>query len=616
MLLNTSMVAARTKAKPPESHMKPEAGTLNNGVLFLRQGTMNLISNRVIVPVTFRYNGLVDQFNRLLNSLGKIRVYLKEANITEDSYRQEIELLQLNLHETASRVQKFFYGYQITHAVPVNRRRRGAVNFVADIGQVLFGFATDSQINNVNAALGNLSRQTDESLHRMNIMTQVVGLNAARLDKLRKAQIGTVNAVDNLTVKVKDVRGDVNNLSKKVSVDHAFNQVSLKMLALYARVEIVIAGIKNMFAGIFNENIIDDKFLLHILSEVKRTGHQLLLPDDYLSLHIYKQITKITSIYDRVSDSFVMYLAIPTNGALELPKFGLFRLRHFPVPVTNGHGLVMKYQSLPNYIAISDQYFIELEDIHQCQAVANTYYCSTSNPLFRFENSNRCSAKLFTGTDHLTFCSHWFAHSAEDKFIKVNNEYYYYVNGSKQIQIVCSNSSLNKEITLTGLGSVKLGPDCEGLGTGLLLPASLATYEKEMNIDIFHKPKQIELDLLNTSILPITDGWIVHNITKDLDKDLSLKEIMNMINMKSSQPIKYFSYTVSKVELYVVWMITAILIAAGIYIWRTVRVQTDEQHDYEVPLPPRLPPLNALKYTTDNLHYMTVSTDSGLSSHR
>ena len=252
LLLVPEMVTAKAEDSQPEIPIKPQGGSLRSGVLFLRQGELQLISNRVIVPVTFRYNGLVDQFSRLLNSLGKIKLFLREANITEESYKQEIDVLQSSLHEKASRVQKFFYGFQISHGVPASRRRRGAINFVADIGNVLFGLATDAQIENVNAALGNLSRQTDESLHRMNIMTQVVGLTAARLDKLREAQIGSVNAVDELTVKVKNVRDDLSNLEKRVSVDHAFNRVSLKMLALYSRTEILIAGIKDMFTGVFN----------------------------------------------------------------------------------------------------------------------------------------------------------------------------------------------------------------------------------------------------------------------------------------------------------------------------------------------------------------------------
>ena len=129
---------------------------------------------------------------------------------------------------------------------------------------------------------------------------------------------------------------------------------------------------------------------------------------------------------------------------------------------------------------------------------------------------------------------------------------------------------------------------------------------------------EIELDLLNTSILPVTDGWMVHNITKSLDRDLSLKEIINNMKMQPSQLIDYSSYTVSRMEFYAVWLITALLIVAAVYIWRTAKVETAEindHHVYEIPLPPRLPPLNALKYSADNMHYMTVSLDSGLSSH-
>ena len=108
-----AVVTAKAEDRSHPNEIKPEGGTLSKGVLFIRQGGLHVNSNRVIVPVSFRYNGLLEHYSMLLTSLGKVKTIMKQANITEQSYHQEVDILQKSLHETSSRVQRFFYSYQI-----------------------------------------------------------------------------------------------------------------------------------------------------------------------------------------------------------------------------------------------------------------------------------------------------------------------------------------------------------------------------------------------------------------------------------------------------------------------------------------------------------------------
>ena len=485
---------------------------------------MRVINSRVICPVKFRYNGLLTRFGNLLEGVDGILRSINEKNFTESEMISDIEGLKDELRRNVARITDFFYSFRVTHS---NRSKRGAVDIVGTVAHSLFGLATDEQIRQVDIAINNLNTQSDEILKNLDIITSVVELTTDKLKYLRQSQIKSINSISKLYSQVQLASKDINNLGQQALLEHAFSKVGITLLENFMRADELLTGIKNMFAGVFDENIINNKFLLHILSSIKLSGHRLLLPDDSLHLNTYKSILKISSVYDVYNDCFIFLLSIPTYSALQLPTFELYKLIIFPTPLKEAQGAVIKYMDMPKHIAISKNLFIEMQDLDLCKKVNNNYFCELNTGLNTFDYNTRCSAKLFElKEDYLKYCDYRFSHAAQNRVVKVQNTYFYYFNDSLDIEIVCQNASENKHVVLKGLGRVDLAPKCEGLGRGWLLPSSIASYSTERVVKTFHVPKKFSLPLLNTTYLPMINVSELVNITKELGGDITLKLLM------------------------------------------------------------------------------------------
>lgn len=67
---------------------------------------------------------------------------------------------------------------------------------VGSIASTLFGLATESQLEGLNNILTNINELTDENASKLNILNKIVELSTDRIDKMRHAQIKTLNSIE------------------------------------------------------------------------------------------------------------------------------------------------------------------------------------------------------------------------------------------------------------------------------------------------------------------------------------------------------------------------------------------------------------------------------------
>ena len=117
-----------------------------NGILFVERGLLFNINSRVVVPIIFKTTQIENSYLNLLNELENICAEVKLENKTElNEFLVDVETLKYGVELTFKRVVKFFNGIKVTRT----RQKRGAINFIGDIGSVLFGLSTEEQLGEV-----------------------------------------------------------------------------------------------------------------------------------------------------------------------------------------------------------------------------------------------------------------------------------------------------------------------------------------------------------------------------------------------------------------------------------------------------------------------------------
>ena len=69
----------------------------------------------------------------------------------------------------------------------------------------------------------------------------------------------------------------------------------------------------------------------------------------------------------------------------------------------------------------------------------------------------------------------------EDYFCNVDGEYFFSINGTRVLELLCVNNMENAQIKLTGLGSIKIKNKCFAKYNTLLLTGS-NTFKSNKNI--------------------------------------------------------------------------------------------------------------------------------------
>ena len=551
-----------------------------HGTLFLELGKLHAANSRVIVPVSFGYSNLLESYSNYLFEVDEVIKVINRGNTTSlSTYINELESLKEDLRGGLNTLNEFFHSFRLTG----KRKRRGAFNIIGTISNSLFGLVTEDQLNKVKGALGNLENISDKNLKDLNIVKSVISLNVNRMTKLRKAQEKTFLGLAKLSQQMKITVDQINKLSQATKIEQTLSDLKVNFLKLFMETDRLVGGVKNIFSGIVDEHLISTKFILHMLHEIKAQGHFPILPDDYLNARIYRKIIKVTAFYDSVVHRVQILFSVPTFSSQKLPVFDLFSIDHFPLPI-KGVDSVIKFKNLPKFFAKAKKYHWNLESLEDCRHFQGLYFCDIKNGLFDLTSPNSCSAHLFQKMDDfLEFCPHSFSSKASNTFLKIQNELYYYINSTLDLEFNCPDPSYNKHVTLSGLGSLTFGPGCIATGAGLLFPASVASYADTVNLEYYHTPKTFSVNILNTTYLPFDNGKIIANITKENFRDLSLEELQFLYNLGNTNHVHRNFHRFDIVDAVIFLSVVAVGLVLARKWYSDYRKEILASHTYEVP---------------------------------
>ena len=173
------------------------------------------------------------------------------------------------------------------------RQKRGAINFIGDIGSVLFGLSTEEQLGEVKDALTKIDKLSNNNLRKLNIFKAVVKIEDERIIRMQRVQIKVSNNVARLQNNLRNATIKINILEQKIQLEHILNNLGLNFLELQLNVNEITSGLRSMIRGKVDENIVSSKFLLNVLKDIKEAGHNLILPNnDYKNSFYYYNSSK------------------------------------------------------------------------------------------------------------------------------------------------------------------------------------------------------------------------------------------------------------------------------------------------------------------------------------
>ena len=523
---------------------------LSNGVVYIEQNDLVLSNNYVIVPITFTFEHLINNVFKIREGIDNTLGFVPSNNSDPflNMLVNDLNVLKEEVIGEISKIYDFFYSLR-----PVNtRQKRGAINFIGEIASTLFGVATTEQLSALDTALSNFHELSEENANKLNILNKVVQLSTSEIDKLRKSQIATMRAVSGLLNTTKELANFENDLAKRQVVSHSFSKLALSLLELAESSDVLIDGVRTMFSGKIDERIISNKFFGSILNKVTQGGHKLLTSKTN-ELLVYKVITTVSSFFDTELKVIKYFLALPITNDIRLPTFKLNKIYSFPVPVKNAPGVYVEFVNLPNYIATSHEYFVELDSLSECKEVQSTHYCSLKSSLRSYGLSDTCASLMYKGNclNCITKCAHLFSHDRPTRFLRIHDILFYFVNKTVNLEVLCENATANAHMALESFGYLYLGNECQALGDGILLPPALSFMGTSENLE-FNTPITFESKLLNSSYFPQEiDGTILLNMTKSEGHGLDLNSILKIWEESTTHrmytadigfPYHYFSY--------------------------------------------------------------------------
>ena len=103
---------------------------------------------------------------------------------------------------------------------------------------MLFGTATEDQINKVEEGLSQINDMSKENLRKLNIVTSIVNINTQRVSKLKNVQIKIANDVSRLYNNLANVTIKINVNSEQIQLEHIINRLSFSFIYSLVRMEI------------------------------------------------------------------------------------------------------------------------------------------------------------------------------------------------------------------------------------------------------------------------------------------------------------------------------------------------------------------------------------------
>lgn len=369
------------------------------------------------------------------------------------------------------------------------RKKRGMINFLGSLSNILFGTATQAQIDAIHKKIAVLDSLTEKerillNVHSTTLNVTIRNMNSmhAALDRLSSAVNISHNIIRKFTLKTLELQGEQKLFQALLDLELALGHISTDILDFKL-------GLQALLQTYVTPTIVSDKQLLEILQEASFRPPGLLFPavPDYLAIH--RDMLRVTSRSTASTSNRNFYFSIPLRG--DPPDvFDVFRIDSLPFSLPNSTFFV-QHEVTSKYIAFTENrklYFL-LSGVEQCSKHDDFLVCNPTSPIYEASNTATCESAAFLNQQSMfTLCQTTIVNYFSPVFIKGPTYWTYSVASPLTLTLTCPTNAINKhKIVVNGTGLLTLQQGCTAHNPAITLPSS-DTYIDGSPITISHSP--------------------------------------------------------------------------------------------------------------------------------
>ena len=432
------------------------------------------------------------------------------------SVKDTLQSFELEFHNSYKNLNAFLHYVLNTEPKRFSRTKRGLINILGSLSDVLFGTATQSQIDSIHNQLIN-SRQISEEQRRMlNLHTRLLNLTIrnqntmqSALQRLSSAVNTSFSVLREFSAKTLQLEGEQRMLKALFDIELALSLINDDILDLKL-------GLQALLQTFVTPSIVSDDKLLQIIKQAAVQPTGLLFPPiaEYLSL--YRSLIRVTSRPTYVSGTRNFYLTIPLRGNPS-DTFDVFRVDSLPFQLPNSTFFAY-YVSNYKYLAITENrksYFL-IRDFDHCSTHDSLLVCPPLGPIYDAAISASCESASFLKQASVSdLCHTRIIRTFPPLFIKGPGLWTFSLASPIHLTLTCPTNAVNKHsVHLDGSGVLTLRQGCSAHSSALSLPADdvlvegppISVTTSNLHTNLPHLPNDFFSSLNSTRWNPFPTG--------------------------------------------------------------------------------------------------------------
>ena len=200
--------------------------TLVNGLVFTNKGRLTVTSKQVLVTAQLSSLEILDPPELLRKEAYDLKTIMEREFSQVPHFRLLLDNLRHAtsvLIDTQRNLRDFIIQYE---EIPRSRTKRGAVNFIGDVAHVLFGLATDSQVQVIANNLENIHKMTEEQRRLLNLHTKLLNETVRDMSLIRKAQTRMEKAVNLTKTIIGEIATSIRHINEEAYINAALDNVN------------------------------------------------------------------------------------------------------------------------------------------------------------------------------------------------------------------------------------------------------------------------------------------------------------------------------------------------------------------------------------------------------
>ena len=468
-----------------------------------------VVRDSILVTMIYDMNDVELMWNNYIESC--------ESLISSIGHNKCVEKVLTDSRESRFKIKEFLR----LHKTNVKNKRQAFLGIIGGLTSMVTLGLTTYELNKINEKIAEIKHNIDHNEGSIETLNKITKYNSGQINSLRNIQIHTNEILSKMKVQLLKDIDSINEI--KISV------VCINLKLTYMKLSSVINDIMHELRDLLEYKF--DKDL--ITYDVKQEMCDSIESEGYKTYGVCMDFELITEInYVVLEKKIVIINKIPIRN--EIDQFNLTKLITLPVKIKNNF---YQAKNIVKYIALGKNFRTNL-NFDQCERYKNNLFCKSSSEYRSLNESDTCVGSILS-RDNKVFevCNFEKIEIMEDYFCNVDGKYFFSINGTRVLELLCLNTLDNAQIKLTGLGSIKIKANCFAKYDMLLLTGS----------STFRLNKTYQISRLLQTYVNVNFSFL----SNDNIKNTSLNEL-NIANLETNLNYNNHYYHYHFISIYII----------------------------------------------------------------